>query len=223
MKEGSKGIFENINDLIGTILWPVLILIFFVIYRKQISYVAQLLLNKLELSSKISVGSLSFEIEKTAKQYGNFGLGKIIKNLTEPSIRKLLTLGSGRHSMIVRGTKFTEGKSESSFIIPNDYEIFLELEKNGLVKFDEPFDGFLTFFKRLNPDERIQYKSKQGISHDHRLDLSDIKYTEFSIPVSKLSSDQFKKIDSYGLELSESGKKAFEIIVQVISEQIKKN
>ena len=43
---------------------------------------ADLIPDKLENSSKISFGSLSFEIEKSARISGNENLGKIIKNLS---------------------------------------------------------------------------------------------------------------------------------------------
>lgn len=223
MKETTKSTFENINDLISSILWPLLILAFFFAYRRELTNIIQLLLRKLELSNKFTVGSLSFEIEKTAKIYGNSELGKIIKNLSEESIRKLLTLGAGRHSIMVRGNSFTNDNIEKTFLIPSDYEVIMELEQNELIKLDEPFEDFLAFFKGLKFNEREQFKSKDGSSHDTRLELSDEKYTELSIPVSRLSDTQYKKIDSYGLILSETGQKAFDIIVKVISEQITKD
>ena len=141
MTEG-KSNFENVNDLIRATMWPLIVLIFFFAYNTEFNKIIKLIPDRLEQSSKISIGSLSFEIERTAKLTGNEELADIVKNLSEDGIRKLLTLGTGSHALIAHGS-FIEGSiSETSFNTPPDLDVLLELEKNGLIKGDEPLDKF---------------------------------------------------------------------------------
>jgi hypothetical protein len=219
MTEQRKTTFENINDLFKAILWPLIVLIIFFSYKAELNDIIRLIPKKLESSSKISVGSLSFEIEKTARKTGNEELGEIIKNLSEGSIRKLLTLGSGRHSVMIRND-VNEYNKEKSYTLPRDFNILIELEKNGLLKADEPLDQFLSFFKRLKPEEKIWYMSNSGSTSRSRDSTFDEKVVDLTISTSKINSKELERIDRFGIELSEMGKKAFGIIVKVISEQI---
>jgi hypothetical protein len=222
MSEIAKSTFENINDLIKATAWPLIVIIIFIFYRKELGSIIKLIPNKIEKSSKITVGSLSFEIEKSAKIAGDEQLGIIIKNLSEKGIRKLLTLGSGRHSIMVRSEKLKNDIQEKAFTTPIDLDVLKELEKNGLIKIDESIDDFVAFFKKLKPIEEVKFKSADGSYRDTEDDNHKEKFMQLSISELSLTEEQRKKIDKYGLELSENGRKAFEIIVHVIAEQINK-
>lgn len=222
MADQPKSTFENINDLIKALLWPVIIFIFFLSYRSEFNSIVKLIPKKLENSSKITIGSLSFEIEKTAKESGNGELAEIIKNLSERGIRKLLTLGSGRHSLMVRNETTANSNSEKSYSIPRDIDVVQELAKKGLLVTDEPLDNFISFFMNLKPIEKEQYTWTDESPIDSHGDPISQKYTELQIPISKLNKSDEERIDHYGFQLSSSGKKAFDIIVHVIAEQINK-
>src|SRR5436190_13220571 len=105
MSENQKGTFENVNDLLKAILWPVLILFIFFTFKNDIINIVHLIPDKIQSSSKISVGGLSIEIEKSAINSGDPKLAGIIKNLSEQGIRKLLTLGKGSFSVMVNYLK----------------------------------------------------------------------------------------------------------------------
>ena len=219
MSGTNKSMFENINDLIKSLLWPFIILVLFLNYRSEFNDIIRIIPRKLESSSKISMGSLSFEIEKTAKNSGNEELGIIIKNLSEKGIRKLITLGTEYHRLMLRTEYFEKDKpTVEAFVIPEDIDVYRELERNGLLKPNEPIDNFIEFYKSLNPIEQ-KFSSSSGL-HKDSLDLTIV---ELTVLASKLSSADNERIKNFGTELSESGKKAFDIIVHVISKQINKD
>lgn len=221
--ENPKSTFENVVNLLSVSLWPLIVIIVFFMYHSEVGKIIKLIPEKLENSSKISVGSLSFEIQKTAAIAGNEELGKIIKNLSEKGIRRLLTLGTGRAAIILRSQVDVNGTREPGFTIPHDYDTLLELEKDGLLNADESLKDFLTFFNGLNPIKSEVYVSEDGLNTSFEKKDGEQKMTELSIPLSKLSAADSQRIDRYGVELSKSGKQAFGIIVKVISGQIKKD
>jgi len=217
-----KSMFENTVDLIKVTIWPFMILVFLVFYGSEINQIIKIIPEKLESSSKISVGSLSLEIEKSARITGNFELADIIKNLSENGIRKLLTLGSGPHSLMVRNEINDHGQQKKAYSIPIDIEVFQELEKCDLLKADEPIDKFISYFKSLNPVKKDRFRDNHGSASDSKRDEFQTGYTEYMLPVENLKSADVEKIDRYEVILSENGQKAFNIIVRVIAEQIKK-
>ncbi len=223
MPEAPKSRFENINDLIKAILWPLIVLIILISYHREFTSIIQLIPKKLDQSSKISVGSLSFEIEKSAKSAGNAELADIIKNLSEKGIRKLLTLGSGNHSMMIHPGNSTDPNYPKQFSLPVDIDILKELEKSGLLLADEPIDKFLKYLKTLHPTQETEYVSPSGSTTREPRDSFTVKFDNLIIPVASLSPEDYKKVDSYMIRLSDTGKKAFEIIVHVIAEQINKD
>lgn len=174
--------------------------------------------DKFKDSSKISTGFLTLEIEKTARSTGNSELAEIIKNLSEQGVRKLLTLGSGRYMIMTRPYE-----SEQSFSTPPDLHVFRELEEKGLLVANEDFDGFIKYLKTLGAEERTIHFNGDGSFtkiEDDGGEGDDDEGIQYVIPLSKLSSADYKRVDNFGVELSENGRKAFDIIVRVIAEQI---
>lgn len=222
MSELKKTTFEKINDLLKTILWPFIVIGILLVYNVELGKIISLIPQKLESSSKISVGSFSFEIEKTAKKYGNDQLAQSITKLSEKGIIKLLTLGSGRHSIMVRGEEFENDSKIETFSLPFDYEALLELEAQKLLEADEPMEDFASFFMGLNPDRKKVFVSPDG-SRTYRQNESDEEKTKYTISVSKLNQREVERIDRMGVKLSKTGKEAFEIIVQVVGQQINEN
>lgn len=221
-----KSRFENINDLIRAMIWPLVILIFFIAYHGEFTKIVTLIPSEIERSSKISIGSMTLEIEKTARSSGNGKLAVIIKNLSEKGIRKLLSMGSGSHSFMIRSKLFKNGTTENGFTLPIDTDVLKELEKKGLLQTNEPIDKFLSYFKGLHPNESTRYTSPDGLSSSDSNSGPDSTYTkntDYSIPVSRLSSADSLRIEQFDGKLSQQGQKAFDIIVQVIAEQLKKD
>lgn len=216
MAEIPKTLFENINDLVKSLIWPFIILLFFFTYKAELNSIIREVPEKIRNSSKLSFGSFSIEIEKAAKESGNEELGKVITNLSEGGIRKLLTLGSGRY-MLVQVDNINK-----SFGLPNDLDIMSELEEKGLIQFNEPLNKFLSYFDSLKPDEQIMYMGKNGNSSTARSEDYSEKYIQKTLSQDHLTKDDITRIEEFNIELSDLGKKAFDIIVKVISQQINK-
>jgi len=220
MTEVRKSTFQNVNDLIKTLIWPVILLLLLILYGKPIGKTINLLPGKLEQSSKVSVGSLSFEIEKTAISTGNRDLADMIKNLSETSLRKLLTIGYGSLIFTVSSEYDKNGKGEKRYLTPQHIVEFQELEKNKLIAGEESIDNFLKYFKSLGAIEETRYSNDDGTTTYSSTTQSNHPYTELSLLVSKLSVEDEKRIAKYSIELTDKGKKAVDIIVKVIAEQI---
>ncbi len=47
--------FENINQLIRSLIWPIVLVFVFIIYSTELNQIIQLIPKKLEATSKISV------------------------------------------------------------------------------------------------------------------------------------------------------------------------
>lgn len=221
MPDKAKSTFENIVDLLKAILWPIIVLFIFFSYKTELGEIIRLIPKKIETSSKISIGSISLEIDKKARSTGNEELGGIIKTLSEKGIRRLLTLGIGRYDVIVHSKIYDNGKEGDSYTIPHDWDVLQELEKSGLLKADEPLEKFLSFFKSLHPIGKTVYLSKDDHTSTSPDETYNQKFVELTMPVSRLNADDYKRIDRFAVELSESGKLAFNIIVRVVGEQIK--
>ncbi|MFT3794721.1 hypothetical protein [Flavobacterium sp.] len=207
MADTPKSTFENTIELLKTLLWPVIILFFFFGYKTEIDQMIAVLPQKFENSSKFSVGSFSFEIEQKAKKSGNEELGEIIKGLSSPAIRKMITMGQGGQSIV------NHTSDNSEFALSSDFDALLELEASGLVQSDVPLKEFRSYFEQLKPQERdIQSKTADG---------QPIRKTRRFVYANKLKPEQLQYLSGVRVALSEKGKKAFAIVLQVIGEQIK--
>lgn len=216
MADTPKSTFENVNELIRTLAWPAIFLLVFFIYGNIFENLIKLVPQKFEQSSKskFSVGSISFEIEQAAKETGNSELGETIQNLEADAIRELLFLGQGPHSILTRQNDSATGKI-TAFKIPPALDVLYDLNKQGLIEISEPIDDFLKFFYSLHPITDPESSRK-------RRKQSEPYYFDLILPVSQLSPEDKERLASYNVRLSESGKKAVDIIVRVTAEQIKK-
>ncbi len=221
MPDNPKSTFENINDLLKSILWPFIFLIVFFTYKAEFTKIFKILPEKVENSSKIAIGSFSLEIEKTAQRQGSGELSKVIKALSTEGIKKFLTLGSGRYSIIVRMQDEKNGVKESGYALPNDTETLLELEKANLISGDTPIQSFISYFKKLNPNVKTKYLSDNGSYSYTKTDNFNKEVKEYFLPGSNLSENDLKKIEHFDVFLTDNGHKAFDIIVKVTAEQIK--
>jgi hypothetical protein len=83
--------FEAGARLIGSLAWPLLILFLFLSLRQQITAVFSAIPTKLSESTKVAIGSLSFEI---AKQTGDPQLPKLIEALSANGLTILMVTGN---------------------------------------------------------------------------------------------------------------------------------
>ena len=102
-----------------------------------------------------------------------------------------------------------------------------ELEKNDLLVGQQSgnplkLDKFLKYFDGLNPRIQKRFTSGEGNYSETPSESINKYFEEKSVDISDLSDQDIEKIKHYDVRLSESGKKAFDIIVKVIAEQINK-
>lgn len=87
--------FEGVVSLVIAFRWPVLILLFYLLFRGPISESVGLLPQVISQSSKITIGSLALEINQTAQATGNPRLIRAIGGLSPAAIKMLLRIGEG--------------------------------------------------------------------------------------------------------------------------------
>lgn len=196
----------------------------FFTYKSDLNKIIGLIPKQIEKSSKISVGSLSLEIDRTAKISGNVELAEIIKKLSEKGIRKLLTFSSISHAVLVHSK--AKDTNEEYFTLPSDIDVVLELEKNGLIKGNSHIDknltveDFISLFKTFPSKKVAIYMSPEGFSMDEKYGKFTEKITQNRVFGSQLRPDELAQLNNYTIQLSDQGKKAYEIIVHVVAEQI---
>jgi hypothetical protein len=94
-----KPIADWALDAAKTLVWPILVTTVFVMFRDSIADAVRLLPEKLRESNKISVGSLSFEIQERAARQGNARAAVGLRNLSKSAITLLLrSEGITRHA-----------------------------------------------------------------------------------------------------------------------------
>lgn len=215
MTTTGKSKFENINDFLKVILWPIIVLIVIAIYHKDVSRMFQ-------SSSKVSIGSFTMEMQKEAQSQGSGELSGIIEKLSTPGIKRLLSMGNfGRFGLVGRNSGI--GGKEEGYSLSPDIFNWSELIDAGLVQGDGfSIDDIISEFKNLKAEETIMYYDDEGNSST----IKDSKYpkkgAEYYIPLSRLTNDNRMKLESYSVELTENGKKALNIIVETTARQIKK-
>ena len=194
--------FETSVSLIKAIAWPFIVLLLFVILHEPIIKLIKLLPDRVAQSTKISVGSLSFEIQQAATASGNPELADLIGGLSTSAIEELLSLGKSFHRYV------GSNDEEQIYYIPNETikRTLLELEKAGLLKFDMPMDEFDRFLNGLNLV---------------RVNPNDVNDTGYK-PTRPLSPDEKNKLKAQDYSLTPVGKRAFELITEVVAQNIKK-
>jgi hypothetical protein len=214
--------FEKITDFLKTIIWPLIIVIFFLYYNKDISKIIHTVPKKIEASSKLTVGSISLEIDKSAKLSGNEELGKIIKNLSKEGIRKLLWLSFGKFQMFSEREIETKAKSKKGFNFPTDIKILKELEDNGLISTEGM--TFNQIYELCQTSRVTKNEHWKGIDSLNNFNINSdvmIREFEYSISTELLNSKEKQSLTNHMVNLTENGQKAIKIIVDVIATQIK--
>jgi hypothetical protein len=210
---------DSITNLIKTIVWPLIFLLIFLSYKSEFNRVIELIPLKFAESTRVSLGTFTLEIQETAKSTGNDELGDVITNLSEAAVRKLLSLGTERRSIIIRGSE------DGEYILPDDYEVYLELQNKGLLDSDEPLLEFFNFFLSLSPEANIRYRNSRGqLSSlmDHPTDSQIIQY-KLNVNDITFSKEREEKIEGLTVKASEKGQEALEILLEVITSQLSDN
>ncbi|WP_303317849.1 hypothetical protein Q4Q34_18215 [Flavivirga abyssicola] len=214
MKE-NKSNFEHIVSLIKSLIWPFIILVFFLSYKTEFNAIVNYLPEMIKKSSKVTVGGISIEVQNIAEISGNPELAKIIPSLSNEGIKTLLKIGTGgRHIVLSR-------RGDSLFNLTESINPFYELESNGLAKASYGYNKPKVSIKKFLED----YVSLNLSDLDHELNLKKIEGINLNrmkkgIKRSNTTSSKWESLDNFGIELNDEGKKAYEIIIQVVSKEL---
>ena len=162
---------------------------------------------KFSEATKVTVGSLSIEIQAKALEYGNNELADKLKNITPEAIDKLIHVPKiGDQILIGTGN---DSKNRQFFTLCNDNELktLYELESKGLIVFREPLAGFMSFFFSL------PIKKDESIQAD---------FPSFKIK-GEISELDLVRLRNQGYSLTSLGRKAVDAILAAIVEELKKD
>ena len=190
---------EFLSKVLGLITWQVIVLIAIMMFYAPLRQIADLLPAKLARSNEINVGVLSLKIQEEAKAAGSEELATIITGLSQDAIKWLLNLGNSSYRVI--GSDDGGTGIVRNYYLPKHYAVWKELEDKGLIQSDVNLNAFEKYFHSLNPievEEPIRYE----------------------IPVSTLTQAQIDELLKNSVELSDTGKRAYEIIIIVVADMI---
>jgi hypothetical protein len=193
---------DIIAKIFGLVSWPVVVLIFLLLFFSQIKEMVSLLPEKFAKSNELSVaGFLSLKIQEEAKATGNEELASIISGLSQEAIKELITLG-GTNSYRVMGSGRADanGVDQEYYLPLSKLAIWKELASRGLAKSTVDLSDFEKYIYTLNPT--VEDSGSLGV---------DVK---------NLSKEQRDKLIDNHVELTESGRRAYDIIIKVISDLI---
>ena len=189
--------FEAFVALVKALAWPLLILYLFAVLRVPLTKTIELLPQKFSESTKFSVGSLSFEIQQSAEARGNPELGKLIGGLSPKAVETLLKIGKTTTSLV------SYSPDSQTYYLLDDQEMdaLSELDNKNIVEFiGMPFDEFRRFLENLHLKKQ---ENRLGFNPTRRLTVQE--------------EDALKK---QNYRLTEEGQKAFDLIIQVVSQQL---
>jgi hypothetical protein len=185
---------DLISKCINLVNWPIVAIIIIILFYSPFKRIVELIPGKFEQSSEISIGTiLSLKIQEQAKASGNEELATIIEGLSKDSIEWILKIGDGSYRVIGSDDGGT-GIAINYFISPS-YSVWIELYNRGLITSTVDLFKFKVLFNSLGP-------------------IND------KIPVNSLTEQQKDQLLNNYIELSDSGKKAYEIIIKVITDSI---
>ena len=190
-------------ELLRIVAWPALVLALVIVYRVPIRSVMESLATKFAEASKVTIGTLSLEIQEKARQIGSSELARQVGTLSPSAIQELLQ--TPQHgTMILLSTG--EQDAVSTFALPSQSVLgaLTELESKNMIRFREKLGSFMSFFRAL-PMRQIEGAPER---------------TTYA-PTRSLSDTEVKRLNGQGYELTDTGRKATEAIVQAVVEQLR--
>jgi hypothetical protein len=115
--------FEHIVNLVKALVWPLMIVMFFLVYRDTATQIADQVPTLLTHATKFSAGGLAIEIKEQAQQAGGAQLSNIVTSLDGEDIQEILRIGCGPWGLIGTGR-------------PNTYSIPIGLQRDVLLKLE---------------------------------------------------------------------------------------
>lgn len=192
-------------ELCKALSWPLLALLFFVMFYAPIRRTITVIPDKLERSARGNVWSFSWEISENARQLGGSSLALVVGNLSPTAIDVLINAPRHGGAGILGG--YGGADQEQGYVFPSHdrLEAFKELEAGQLIQCDEPLSTWLQFLGTL---PLMEDTSKV------------IPYGRVMILTGALTPDQKRRVDLHSYELTPKGRQAVDAIVRAIHEQL---
>lgn len=201
-KEKKTDLFSLILALIKTLVWPIVILTIYLQVKDPILHTFQQIPGALSQSQKLSVGTLSFEIERSLETDGDQELKDRIRGLSYDEFVEL-------HRLYRRGRCWVVFSFDRKrFFLPGQQQIELwsKLSDRGLVTFPIPL---YEFWGRLNV---LPIKQKIEIESGYEYILK-IRATDAEV----------RTVDTQCTDISEPGERVVLITVSFLFKQLINN
>lgn len=186
--------FTIATEFVKAIAWPSVILYLFHVLHVPIMNIVAVLPSKITQSTKVSVGSLSFEIQQAAIAAGTPQTAALIGDLSPSAIKLIMKIGDDHHLFIG-----VSDRNAGKCFVPSPTPELSELEAKGLIEYDEDPKSFDIFLEGLSVP-------RDGIIFD----------------LSGFTEDQRQRMLKQGYRLSDKGKRAFELIVEAVAQLLQK-
>lgn len=142
--------FKYLVDLVESLIWPVLILFFFLYYKKELNNIFSHLPDLIKKSKKVSFGGLSIEVENIAKEVGNLKLANMITSLSEDEIKLILKIGESNQVLFIKN-------NDTVIRLPKEISTYYKLSIKGLINATYGYKGenlelhkFVQQYEKLN-------------------------------------------------------------------------
>jgi hypothetical protein len=167
--------------------WPLLIGCLVVVYHHPLRGVMESLALKFSEASKVSIGSLTVEVQAKARESGNPELAAQVGALSPSEVLELLHTPRGNGGMNLVSVGHTLlGKREYGLPKPDVMKALDGLEQKQFIRFQEDLKTYEADISRLRPDHHIGDDSfdwfvavdPEGSAADRRFSEQNYSFTD---------------------------------------------
>jgi hypothetical protein len=208
--DAADSTFANIVKLIQALVWPVLLLFLFLAFRDPFSRTIAEVPDLIGHASEMKIGGVSVTIEQQARDTGDAKLAAALKGLS-PDARKLM-LEVGTHNVQIWGAYYAGDTTHRRYFLTIPAAPMAELSSRGLAhvrdreSYNDPTDqiaAYNTFLRRLHLQQIVDPNDRSENLHFRA--------------VTPLTPEQDKQLDLYEISLTDLGKKAYGVILDVVT------
>lgn len=204
VEQGGRALklFEALTNFIKAAAWPLIAIAVFLEFRQPIREAVAVIPKKMSESQKLTVGSLSIEIEKRANAVGDPELATLIDGLSPQAIELMLRLK--REGTSVASSSGGDEPSIYYFPKAEEYLTLKELDLKHLI--DPGVD--LTEYRKF-VETKLRLMGDSGNRDNYQ-------------PRRPLTPEEKHEIWKAQYRLSERGAKAVQLIISAVSRELQK-
>ena len=201
-------ITKLIVEVLRALAWPILFAAIVVAFHNPLRGVADGLAQKLSQANRVSIGSLSLEIEVKAKAIGDMEFARQIGNLSPEAVEALLLFPRNTNWTLLARADY---KGKLLYGLPKNITTLRELEKKGFIEFKDLLEPF---FAELNHLPKYKFDP----CDDDDMEGAD-DFTWYSPPFS-VDSAEDKRLSGQSYSQTEVGRLAVDAIVRAVAAQL---